>query len=92
MLTWERSLAVISEGERKLRLRLELFLVRICLAWEWRLRNNPEAVLLKRFAAPRFVFIFGMIISLVSCFYRRHYEHDLPPFLLGMLLDNTIIA
>jgi hypothetical protein len=56
---------------RKLRLRLVLILVRM-----WLLNANPrlklpEAVFLKRFAAPRLVFILGMVYSwwpLLACY------------------------
>jgi len=49
-----------SAALRKPRLRLVDFLVNMWEACECPRLNFPEAVLLKRFAAPLFVFIFGI--------------------------------
>lgn len=50
-------------GLRKLLFRLEDFLVKICLAKALFAFIFPVAVILNRFAAPRFVFNFGTLFS-----------------------------
>lgn len=51
-------------GARNWRFRLVLFFVRICRRWEQLRLNEPDEVRLKRFAAPRFVFILGIVSKL----------------------------
>ena len=50
----------ISAGRPSLRLRLGDFFSRMWLAFARRPRSLPVAVVLKRFLAPEWVFIFGM--------------------------------
>jgi len=45
---------------------LVVLLVRMCRLKAALRRNLPEAVFLNRFAAPRWVFIFGMTLTLVA--------------------------
>jgi hydrogenase/urease accessory protein HupE len=47
-------------------LRFVVFVVRMWLALAWCLRTFPLPVSLKRFAAPRCVFSFGILLPLVS--------------------------
>jgi hypothetical protein len=53
---------------RRLRLFFLVLEVRIWLVNAWLLFIFPVPVFLKRFAAPRFVLIFGILISLLSIF------------------------
>lgn len=50
---------------RKDLLRLVVFFVSMWLAFDFAYVNLPEPVFLKRFAAARFVFIFGITFSLI---------------------------
>jgi len=45
---------------RKARFRLVVFLVKMWLAWDFENLNFPVPVFLNRFAAARFVLIFGI--------------------------------
>ncbi len=58
-----RSDFAISCGWRSLRLRLVVFLVSIWLAQDFRYTILPVPVFLKRLAAARFVFIFGITLT-----------------------------
>ena len=55
--------AATSNGLRKCRLRFVDFFVNIWFIYDWDRLNRPLAVVLNRFAAPRFVFIFGILDS-----------------------------
>lgn len=56
------SAACTNANDRRWRLRLVLFLVRIWLRCDCARLYAPFAVGLKRFAAPRLVFIFGIVL------------------------------